>query len=136
MGAVGIITTLYTSVNERVFEIGTLKAIGASKSLILSLFLMEAVIIGIIGSTLGVTTGIGGAYAMSSFTRGVGPGGGGGGAPSGGTNAPPQPHITPVFRTTDLLSVWMLSFIISTIAGLYPAWKASRLSHMSALRTR
>ena len=36
VGAVGIITTLYTSVNERIFEIGTLKAIGASKSLILS----------------------------------------------------------------------------------------------------
>ena len=97
---------------------------------------MEAVIIGIAGSTLGVALGIGGAYAMSSFTRGVGPGGGGGGAPSGGTNTPPQPHITPVFRTTDLLSVWILSFIISAIAGLYPAWKASRLSPMSALRTR
>jgi putative ABC transport system permease protein len=133
VGAVGIITTLYTSVNERIFEIGTLKAIGASKSLILSLFLMEAVIIGIIGSTLGVTTGIGGAYAMSNFTRAPGPGGGGGGGPPGGTNTP-QPHITPMFRTTDLLNVWILSFIISAVAGLYPAWKASRLSPLSALK--
>jgi putative ABC transport system permease protein len=133
VGAVGIITTLYTSVNERIFEIGTLKAIGASKSLILSLFLMEAVIIGIIGSTLGVAMGIGGAYAMSNFTRTPGPGGGGGGGPPGGTNTP-QPHITPVFRTTDLLNVWMLSFIIAAVAGLYPAWKASRLSPMTALR--
>jgi putative ABC transport system permease protein len=132
VGAVGIITTLYTSVNERIFEIGTLKAIGASKTLILSLFLMEAVIIGITGSTLGVATGIGGAYAMSNFTRGVGPGGGGGGPP-GGSNTPPQPHITPVFKTIDLLSVWMLSFVIAAVAGLYPAWKASRLSPMSAL---
>ena len=130
VGAVGIITTLYTSVNERIFEIGTLKAIGASKSLILSLFLMEAVIIGIIGSTLGVAMGIGGAYAMSNFTRGPGPGGGGS---PGGTNTP-QPHITPVFRTTDMLNVWMLSFIIAAVAGLYPAWKASRLSPMTALR--
>jgi putative ABC transport system permease protein len=92
---------------------------------------MEAVIIGITGSTLGVTTGIGGAYAMSSFTRGVGPGGG---RPPGGTNTPPQPHITPVFRTTDLLNIWMLSFIISAVAGLYPAWKASRLSPISVLK--
>ena len=97
----------------------------ASKTVILSLFLMEAVIIGIVGSTLGVTTGIGGAYVMSSFTRVMGPGSGGG--PPGGNNTP-QPHITPVFRTTDLLNVWILSFIISTVAGLYPAWKASRLS--------
>jgi putative ABC transport system permease protein len=133
VGAVGIVTTLYTSVNERIFEIGTLKAIGAQKTFILSLFLMEAIIIGIVGSTLGITTGIGGAYAMSSFTggpggsRGAGPGGGG---PPGGS----QPHMAPVFLTRDLLSVWILSFVISVVAGLYPAWKASRLSPMAALR--
>ncbi|HJT47734.1 MAG TPA: FtsX-like permease family protein [Nitrososphaeraceae archaeon] len=130
VGAVGIITTLYTSVNERIFEIGTMKAIGAQKSFILSLFLMEAIIIGIVGSTLGITTGIGGAYAMSTFTRA--PGGPGGGPP-GGNNAP-QPHIDPIFRTLDLFNVWILSFIISAIAGLYPAWKASRLSPILALR--
>jgi putative ABC transport system permease protein len=117
VGAIGIITTLYTSVNERVHEIGTMKAIGAQKSFILSLFLMEALIIGILGSTLGVITGIGGAYIMSGFT--------GGGA---------QPHITPVFPAIDLFTVWLLSFLISGIAGLYPAWKASRLSPILALR--
>jgi putative ABC transport system permease protein len=133
VGAVGIITTLYTSVNERIFEIGTMKAIGAQKTFILSLFLMEALIIGIVGSTLGVTTGMGGAYAMSDFTRGLGPGSSGP-PPPGGNNNTPQPHITPIFRATDLLSVWILSFIISVIAGLYPAWKASRLSPVLALR--
>jgi putative ABC transport system permease protein len=73
-----------------------MKAIGAQKIFILSLFLMEAIIIGIVGSTLGVTTGIGGAYTMSSFTRGpAGPGGG------GGSNNVPQPHIDPVFLGGD-----------------------------------
>ena len=136
VGAVGIITTLYTSVNERIFEIGTMKAIGAQKTFILSLFLMEALIIGVAGSTLGVATGMGGAYAMSDFTRAAG-GGVGGGAGSGGgagNNIAPQPHINPVFHITDLLSVWILSFTISVIAGLYPAWKASRLSPILALR--
>lgn len=121
VGAIGIITTLYTSVTERVHEIGTMKAIGAQKSFILSLFLMEAVIIGILGSTLGVITGIGGAYIMSDFTGGV---------QSGGA----QPHITPVFPAIDLFTVWLLSFLISGIAGIYPAWKASRLSPIIALR--
>jgi putative ABC transport system permease protein len=123
VGAIGIITTLYTSVNERVHEIGTMKAIGAQKSFILSLFLMEALIIGILGSTLGVITGIGGSYIMSGFTGGVQSAGGGA-----------QPHITPVFPATDLFTVWLLSFLISGIAGLYPAWKASRLSPILALR--
>jgi putative ABC transport system permease protein len=103
VGAIGITTTLYTSVNERVHEIGTMKAIGAQKSFILSLFLMEAVIIGILGSTLGVITGIGGAYIMSDFTGGVRPGGGGGGGSAGGAVA--QPHITPMFPAIDLFTV-------------------------------
>ena len=134
VGAIGIITTLYTSVNERVHEIGTMKAIGAQKTFILSLFLMEALIIGILGSTLGVITGIGGAFIMSDFTGGVQSGSGGGGGGGGGSAAAAQPHITPVFPASDLLTVWLLSFIISLIAGLYPAWKASRLSPILALR--
>jgi putative ABC transport system permease protein len=134
VGAIGIITTLYTSVNERVHEIGTMKAIGAQKTFILSLFLMEAIIIGILGSTLGVMTGIGGAYIMSDFTGGIQSGGGSGGGGGGGGSAAAQPHITPVFPASDLFTVWLLSFIISLIAGLYPAWKASRLSPILALR--
>ena len=54
VGAVGIITTLYTSVNERIKEIGTMKAIGAKSRFILALFLSEALIIGLLGSTLGL----------------------------------------------------------------------------------
>jgi putative ABC transport system permease protein len=111
-----------------------MKAIGAQKTFILSLFLMEAIIIGILGSTLGVMTGIGGAYIMSDFTGGVQSGGGSGGGGGGGGSAAAQPHITPVFPASDLFTVWLLSFIISLIAGLYPAWKASRLSPILALR--
>jgi putative ABC transport system permease protein len=74
VGAVGIITTLYTSVAERIREIGTLKAIGARNVTILGLFLMEAVLIGIIGATLGLGAGIGTGYILVSSS----PGGGGG----------------------------------------------------------
>jgi putative ABC transport system permease protein len=42
VGAIGIVTTLYTSVNERIKEIGTMKAIGAKPWFILSMFLSEA----------------------------------------------------------------------------------------------
>src|ERR671931_441810 len=77
VGAVGIITTLYTSVNERTREIGTMKAIGAKKRFILSLFLTEALLIGILGSTLGLVMGISGAYMLTSGfvsrTPGIGP---------------------------------------------------------------
>ena len=60
VGGVGIITTLYTSVIERIREIGTLKAIGTEGKQILFLFLVEALLIGIIGATLGLPGGLGG----------------------------------------------------------------------------
>jgi putative ABC transport system permease protein len=75
VGAVGIITTLYTSVNERIKEIGTMKAIGAKSGFILSLFMSEALFIGLIGSTLGILMGIMGAYIMTGFAPGIAGGG-------------------------------------------------------------
>lgn len=125
VGAVGIITTLYTSVNERIKEIGTMKAIGAKNRFILALFLSEALIIGLLGSTLGLVTGVAGAYILTSGMLGTG---GGGGVGGGAT------HFAPIFLPNDLLNVWFLSLSLSLAAGVYPAWKASRLSPLEALR--
>jgi putative ABC transport system permease protein len=122
VGAVGIVTTLYNSVTERIREIGTMKAIGAQNSEILALFLVEAALIGIIGASLGIIVGIGGGYIMSIFTTTTPTGGG------------PPIHIPPIFAPMDLLKVWLLSLILSVLAGMYPAWKASKLSPMVALR--
>jgi len=118
--AVGIVTTLYTSVNERIKEIGTMKAIGAKNSFILSLFMSEALLIGLMGSTLGILMGVMGAYIMTEFA----PGGGGAAAT----------HVSPIFIPHDILNVWILSVILSLAAGIFPAWKASRLSPLEALR--
>jgi putative ABC transport system permease protein len=118
VGAVGIITTLYTAVIERIREIGTLKALGAQKSNILALFLVEALIIGIMGATLGLLAGIGGGYLL---TR-AGPGEG--------------PPLDPVYLPTDMMNVWMISVGLSIIAGLLPAWKASRVTPIEALRPK
>jgi putative ABC transport system permease protein len=129
VGAIGIVTTLYNSVNERISEIGTIKAIGASRMFILLMFLFEALMIGLLGSSLGVLSGVAGAYALSSGGGAPGPGFGGGGP--GGAN---RPHVTPIFIPADVANVWTLSVILSIIAGLYPAWKASGLSPVLALK--
>jgi putative ABC transport system permease protein len=127
VGAVGIITTLYTSVMERTKEIGTMKAIGAQNSNILSLFMAEALMIGILGASSGLLVGIGGGYVL---TAGMGSAGG---PDEGGTGNGP-PNISPVFLPLDLATVWGISVGLSLIAGVYPAWKASRLSPIVALR--
>ena len=119
VGAVGIITTLYTSVTERIKEIGTMKAIGTQSSSILSLFLIEALLIGLIGGTSGVIVGILAGNLLSSIIS----------SPIPGT-----PSIEPVFQIMDLMKVWILSVGLSVLAGILPAWKASRLSPLIALR--
>ena len=134
VGAVGIITTLYTSVNERIKEIGTMKAIGAKSRFILALFLSEALIIGLLGSTLGLLTGVAGAYVLTSGMLGSGGGSGGGTPGSEGGGGGSAPHFAPIFLPNDLLNVWFLSLSLSLAAGVYPAWKASRLSPLEALR--
>lgn len=120
VGAVGIITTLYTSVVERIREIGTLKAIGAQSSNILTMFVLEALIIGMLGATLGLLGGIGGGYALSQATpRNEG-----------------DPPLIPLFFITDMVTVWFISVALSVIAGLLPAWKASKVSPIEALRPK
>ncbi|MGA9151782.1 MAG: FtsX-like permease family protein, partial [Candidatus Nitrosopolaris sp.] len=120
------ITTLYTSVNERVKEIGTMKAIGAKPIFILALFLSEAVLIGLLGATSGTLVGIGLAYVLTGVSPHSSSGSGGGGT----TPA----SVSPIFVPSDLLHVWALSLLLSLGAGIMPAWKASRLSPLEALR--
>ena len=119
VGAVGIITTLYTAVIERTREIGTLKAIGAQNKDILTLFLVEALLIGIFGATLGMLSGIGFGYALST---GIRPGN--------------EPYSPPIFVPDNMFRVWIISVILSIAAGVFPALKASRLLPITALRAQ
>ncbi|HJT10639.1 MAG TPA: FtsX-like permease family protein [Candidatus Nitrosotalea sp.] len=129
VGAVGIVTTLYNSVTERIREIGTMKAIGAQNSSILALFLVEAALIGVMGATLGLVIGVVGGYAMTSFPSHTAGGGGPGGFGGGSISSFP-----PIFLPADLIKVWLLSVSLAVGAGIFPAWKASKLSPMVALR--
>jgi putative ABC transport system permease protein len=120
VGAVGIITTLFTSVVERTKEIGTLKAIGAQNGTILALFLAEALIIGIIGGSIGLLGGVGGGYMLAR----------------GGPGAGEGPPLDPVYIPADMARVLVISIFLSMVAGLLPAWKASRVAPIAALRSQ
>jgi putative ABC transport system permease protein len=137
--AVGIITTLYTSVIERVKEIGTLKAMGARNRTILVLFLIEALLIGIFGASFGLVAGIGMGYGLSATF----------GSDSSSENSnevteevsttattSDDSSITPVYLAQDMAVVWIISVSLSMIAGLFPSWKASRYLPVEALRSQ
>jgi putative ABC transport system permease protein len=117
VAAVGVITTLFTSVMERTREIGTLKALGFRNNSIMSLFLSESLLIGIIGGTIGIILGmVAGSFLLSGLLGGAGI------------------NMKPVFLITDLAFVWLFSVAISTLAGFYPAWRASKLDAVVAIR--
>jgi len=129
VASVGIVTTLQTSVMERVKEIGLLKSLGYDKRLILSLFLFEAMIIGIVGGVIGVFLGMGLSHGMSAVLgqnikiqpNSIGPG--------------LQVQIIPSFDVWYLVFTWGLCVCLSVLSGLYPSWRASRLDPVVALKT-
>ena len=105
--------------NQRV---GIMKAIGTRNSTILALFLVEALIIGLLGAVIGLLVGVGGGYALvTNFT-------------SSSSTHELLSNLTPVFLINDLIRIFGISVGLSVGAGLYPAWKASRLSPIAALR--
>ena len=138
VGAVGIITTLYTSAIERVKEIGTLKAMGAQNRTILVLFLIEALLIGIFGATFGLVAGIGMGYALSATFSSDNSDDSSSDEETGetSTTSSDESSTTPIYLAQDMAGVWAISVSLSILAGLFPAWKASRYLPVEALRSQ
>lgn len=125
VAGVGITNTMFVSIMERTREIGIMKAIGYRARNILTMFLAEASITGVIGGLIGTVTGTLLSFLLTtglpSFRMGpVGRPGTGGFSPV----------ITPELMTFSLL----FPIGISVVAGLYPAWRASRLNIVLALK--
>ena len=128
VASVGIFTAMYTSVMERRREIGILKAIGFNNKMVLLLFLNDALVIGMIGGLIGCGAGIIVAHVFSFFMWGW--------RRTTATTASPvfREMIKPVFSPQIFVFVWVFCVILSIIAGVYPAWSASRLDPVVALR--
>lgn len=115
---------LVMNVLERTGEIGTLLAVGFRRSKIMRLFAVEGLLLGLIGGTAGVLAGYGLAELISLI----------------GIPMPPPPGMeegyTAEIRVSlpVLTSAFALAFVTTALAGLYPAWKASRLDIINALR--
>ncbi len=111
VGGIGIMNIMLVSVTERTREIGLRMALGAKPSAVMVQFLIEAVVLSVIGGLLGVASGIGAAqYLVSTFNWPL--------------------LIQPAF---SILAVGF-SALVGVTFGLYPAWKASRLDPIQALR--
>jgi putative ABC transport system permease protein len=120
VGAIGIMNTMFTSVLEKTKEIGILKALGAKNKDILIIFLLNSGIIGFIGGVFGIILGI---IASSYIGQLVG------GAPiSRGLFS--SAYVSPQLA----IGVFVLAILVGLIAGAIPAYRASRLKPVDALR--
>ncbi len=111
VGGIGIMNIMLVSVAERVPEIGIRKAVGARRLDILAQFLTEAVILSMFGAGLGVAVGFLAGAWVSSISE-----------------------FTAVVRPEAVALAVGFGLIVGLVFGIYPAWRASRLDPIEALR--
>ena len=114
VGAVGIANTMFTSVLEKTKEIGTMKAIGAKNRDILMIFLFNSAMVGLVGGILGVTLG---AFVSSGLQAMMGQMTSGSGV---------SLHL--------MIEGLVLAIVIGVVSGVVPAYRASKLKPVDALR--
>ncbi|HUX21963.1 MAG TPA: ABC transporter permease [Spirochaetia bacterium] len=110
VGGIGIMNIMLVAVSERTREIGIRKAIGATRADILAQFLVEAIIICLVGGGIGIFVGLGVAYAVAALQRWV--------------------YVFPLIGVTLGVGV---SMAIGLFFGIYPSMKAARLDPVVAL---
>jgi len=124
----GTFNIMMISVLERVREIGILKALGMKDREVLSLYMIQGVLIGSIGSLIGLLLGCGVAYLIPLILGGFTIG------PRGGRGLGSLQLLTPVISPFYIGVATATSIIVTLLSSAYPAWRASRLRPVEALR--
>ncbi len=121
IGAIlGAMVTMYTAVANRTREIGTMRALGFGRRSILAAFLIESLILGLIGGTVGVS----GASLLQFLTIST-------------MNWETFSELAFGFSLTPKIALLTMGFALAMgfFGGLFPAWRASRLAIVDALRS-
>ena len=110
VGGIGIMNIMLVSVTERTREIGVRKALGATYRTIITQFLIEAVVISLVGGAIGIVVGIGASQLIATVAK-----------------------LKTVVTTGPILLSFGFSMSIGLVFGLYPARKAAKLNPIDAL---
>ena len=112
VAGIGIINTMLMSVVERFKEIGALKAVGWTNSNVMRMILYESIFIGIFGGIIGIILGIAGAAALENAIG-----------------------MSALVSIELVAGTFLFAVFIGLFAGLYPAYLASKMNPLDALRT-
>jgi putative ABC transport system permease protein len=115
VGGIGIMNIMLVSVTERTREIGIRKAIGATRKNVLAQFLTEAIVLSVLGGLLGVAAGAGIAHLISGVSIG-------------------SMTLKPTINLDSILLATIFSLVVGLFFGIYPAYRASSLNPIDALR--
>jgi putative ABC transport system permease protein len=115
VGGIGIMNIMLVSVTERTREIGIRKAIGATRRNVLGQFLTEATVLSVLGGLIGVAVGAGIARLISGLSVGT-------------------MTLQPVINADSILLATLFSLGVGLFFGIYPAYRASSLNPIEALR--
>ncbi|MBM4128746.1 MAG: lipoprotein-releasing ABC transporter permease subunit [Nitrospira sp.] len=118
-----IISTLIMNVIEKSREIAILKAIGATNKSIMAIFMLQGLVIGLIGTFIGVTGGYLLNHLLDTYQIIKLP-----------ADVYYLSHLPVKMKFIDFISVSLSAVIISFLATLYPAWQAARLNPVEPLR--
>jgi putative ABC transport system permease protein len=115
VASLAVANTMFTAVLERRREIGLLRVVGATRRQVMGRLLAEATIVGVAGAALGLAAGAAAASGLNGVTERLG---------------------TPMFLVTGRLALVaaLLPAALATLAGVWPAWRAARLTPTEATR--
>jgi putative ABC transport system permease protein len=117
-GAFLIFNTLSMTVAERTREVGLLRAAGTTRSQVMGFVLLQALVLGVVGSVVGVLAGVGLAALTLSWVRASGP----------------IEFSAPAISGGSIAMALLIGVVVTLAASLEPAWRAGRIPPVEALR--
>lgn len=111
VGGIGIMNIMIVSVTERTREIGIRKAIGARKRDVMTQFLIESIVMSVVGGIMGIVVGVGASILITEYG-----------------------NMNPVISVNSILMSFLFASFVGIFFGLYPAWKAAQSNVIDALR--